>query len=132
MPDVKHLDWRTLIVIKTAPEGTAEALDKYFEPFAQPPGKPDEYDGRFTIDDGQPCLKCGENLAGGLSDFLFGKGGFEWVLAHGEGHCKNCGWPARAYHFIKNADGSDLATLRNVILQYHPDCVETRKKTKAA
>jgi hypothetical protein len=42
MAEVKHLDWRTLIAIKTAPEGTAEALDKYFEPFAQPPGKPDE------------------------------------------------------------------------------------------
>jgi hypothetical protein len=130
MAEVKHLDWRTLIAIKEAPEGTAEALDKYFEPFAQPPGKPDEYDGRFTIDDGQPCLKCDKPLVG-LSSFVFG-GGFTWGLAHGEGFCAHCKWPARAYHFIKKLDGSELATLRNVILQYHPDYVETRKKTKAA
>jgi len=128
MTEVSKLDWRTLI--KAAPETPPEtitALDKYFEPFAQPAlkmvnDKPDLGD--------QPCLKCDEPQTGLLAS-MFGKGGFTWGLAHGEGHCRNCHWPARAYHFIKHEDGSDLCTLRGVILQYHPDYV-TERKTDAA
>lgn len=77
------------------------------------------------------CLKCNEPLLGFMAA-LFGKGGFEWGLVHGEGFCRNCHWPARAYHSIKDKDGSTLCSLRNVVLQYHPDFVEARKPAEAA
>lgn len=127
--EVQKMDWRTLIdATPETPPDIIEAFDKYFDGFAQPDIK--MVDGKKHLGD-LPCLKCDEPLAGGLTSFLLGKGGFEWGLAHGEGHCKNCGWPARAYHFIKDADGKDLMTLRNVILQYHPDYVTERKKAVA-
>lgn len=121
-----RLDWRTLFKPNGLPPATIAAFDDYFACcFAQPP---------FTVaDDGkneigkQPCLKCSEPLAGDLADFILRKGGFTWGLAHGEGFCRNCRWPARAYHFIKDADGKELITIRNVILQYHPDFVTSRK-----
>ena len=123
----EQLNWRDLIAAADeTPEETLAALDAYFEPFAALPGAVGD-DGRFKIEDGQPCLNCGEKLMGDLTDQLFGKGGFEWGIAHGEGHCSNCRWPARLYHFIKDADGNDLMTLRSVCLQYHPDFVEKRK-----
>lgn len=131
-PTAKRLDWHTLI--KTEPETSAKvvsALDKYFEPFAQPPGEVDEYDGKFRVAKGQPCLKCDRPLMNGLLGFLTNEG-FTWGLAHGEGHCSVCRWPARMYHFIKDAEGNDVATIRGVCLQYHPDFVEERKKTKVA
>lgn len=126
---VAHLDWRT--VIDAGPDTPAKiitALDTYFEVFAQP--EITLVDGKKHLGD-QPCLKCDEPLAGGLKSFLLGKGGFTWGLAHGAGFCQNCRWPARAHHFIKDADGDDVVTLRNFILQYHPDYV-TEKKRGAA
>jgi len=97
-----------------------EDLDAYFRHFAAPKtddaGKPIE---------GHPCLVCDEMLNGGLIG-LFGKGGFEWGIVHGRGHCRNCGWLATAYHFIKDRHGKELATLRNMILQDHPDDIEIR------
>lgn len=118
-----RLDWRTLIGAKpdTTPDILA-ALDSYFMPFAQPPGE--KRDGTYRVADEHPCLRCGERLMG-LTAMLMG-GGFTWGLAHGEGYCVKCKWPARAHHFIKNTDGSDLLTVRNFILQYHPDFVEKR------
>lgn len=127
---VEKMDWRTMIDAKEdTPAETIAALDKYFAGFAQPDIT--EKDGKKVLGN-QPCIKCDEPLSGDLISGLFGKGGFTWGLAHGEGHCKNCGWPARAYHFIKHDDGSELATIRNVILQYHPDYVTERKKSSAA
>lgn len=70
----------------------------------------------------QRCFHCGEYLTG-LASFLLGRGGFEWGITHGEGHCTNCRWPARGHHFAKAADGSDLFTLHNFVLSYHPDFV---------
>lgn len=127
---VPKLDWRMLI--EAAPEtpvNIIEALDKYFDAFAQP-STLKKTDGKTDFGE-IPCLKCNEPLAGGLATFLLGgKGGFTWGLAHGEGHCRNCHWPARAHHFIKDSEGVDFATLRNVILQYHPDVVVKAKKRK--
>jgi hypothetical protein len=121
---VARLDWRTLITANPeTPKATTDALDRYFEAFAQPAMV--ERDGKNILGN-QPCLKCDEPLADGIMSLLRGKGGFEWGLVHGEGHCRECGWPARAYHFIKDAEGGDLVTLRNVILQYHPDFVSAR------
>lgn len=68
----------------------------------------------------QDCLHCGEELTGMMAG-LFGRGGFEWGLAHGEGHCRGCGYPARAHHWIKGADGKEIASFRNLVLQYLPD-----------
>lgn len=84
-------------------------LSRYAAPARDEDGKPKE---------GHPCLRCG-------------RGGFEWGLAHGHGHCRNCGWPATLYHFIKDRNGEDLLTIRNVLLQVHPDNVEIRKKDAA-
>lgn len=76
------------------------------------------------------CFHCGEYLTG-FESLLLGRGGFEWGITHGEGHCANCRWPARGHHFAKAEDGSELFTLHNFVLQYHPDFVE-RKSVKAA
>jgi len=117
---VAHLDWRDLISAKDdTPAETIKALDAYFAPFACRPA-----------DEGQPCLECGKPLVG-LAALLLG-GGFEWGLIHGEGHCANCKWPARAHHFIKDEAGDDVMTIRNFVLQYHPDVVSRRRKGEAA
>lgn len=123
-PKVAHLDWRTLIEAKPeTSQATIDALDKYFDVFAQPALK--MVDGKPQFTD-QVCIKCDEPLTGMMA-MMFGKGGFTWGLAHGEGFCRNCRWPSRMYHFIKGADGEDLMTLRGVVLQYHPDFVSERK-----
>lgn len=56
------------------------------------------------------CICCGATLTGLLT------GSFRWGLAHGEGNCCVCGYPARAIHRI---DG--VGTLSTLVLQYHPD-----------
>ena len=118
---VARLDWRT--VMSAAPDTPADvisALDRYFEPFAQPVRR-----------DGNPesemlCLECEKPLTGLSSAFL--GGGFTWGLTHGEGFCMGCRWPARAHHYIKNVDGGELMTVRNFVLQYHPDFVERKSQ----
>lgn len=64
------------------------------------------------------CAFCGSRQ-GGLTAAILG-GGFEWGLQHGEGHCSRCGYPARAYHDLKDADGAKVIN-GALILQYHPD-----------
>lgn len=90
-----------------------EDLAAYFTIFAKP-----EAGEHKNL--GCKCLKCGEYIGGLL-------GTFTWGLCHGEGFCGACKWPARAHHFIKDRHGADLATIRGVVLQYHPDEVEERK-----
>ena len=127
MKDIPHLDWQTLFrPAADMPAEQKEILDVYFRDFAQPPFTTDA-DGKNNIGK-VPCLKCGEPLMGDIADVFTGRGGFTWGIAHGEGHCRDCSWPARAYHFIKTKDGKDFATLRNVVLQYHPDVVSERKR----
>lgn len=72
-------------------------FDEYMEIFL-PPG---------------PCINCG--LAQG--DFL---GYFTWGIQHGEGYCSNCGYPARAYHYIKDEQFPLNKNPLNIVLQYHP------------
>ena len=90
----------------------------------------DEYFGRFAkpiFRDGERreflCFHCGQPLTGVRAFLLSRGGGFTWGLTHGEGHCGNCRWPARAYHFAKNAKGEDLFTQRGLVLQYLPEFV---------
>lgn len=55
-----------------------------------------------------------------------GTGTFTWGIAHGEGHCTTCGWPHRAYHFIKDKNGEQI--MRHVtILAYHPSELSRRE-----
>jgi hypothetical protein len=81
-------------------------LDEYLAHFLPPTRVPDDYH--------QSCLQCGEQLF------------FVWGLAHGHGHCRKCGYPATAYHFVKRPDGTDLCRLE-AILQAHPDDLEVKK-----
>ena len=99
-----------------APAEFIEDLNTYLSHFAAP-----------SKEKGQPCLACGEALNGDLVSALMGKGGFEWGLVHGQGHCRNCGWPTTAYHFIKDRHGEELATIHNVLLQAHPDDITVKK-----
>lgn len=73
------------------------------------------------------CINCGEDLSG-----IFGT--FEWGIVHGEGSCSNCGYPARAKHYIKAKklvvdDKEEGELILPFVLQYHPD--ELRKSSVA-
>lgn len=79
------------------------AIDKQFAPFI-PPQK--------------ECLGCGSILAGDSLVDAFLRATFTYGLAHGEGFCGNCGYPARANHYAPEG-GAGLTFVR--VLQYHPD-----------
>lgn len=59
------------------------------------------------------CLCCGTSLRCVLGLGFFG--GFEWGLAHGEGHCSSCRYPMRGIHHVEG-----VGTIRNLFLAYHP------------
>lgn len=119
----EKLDWRTFMSASAdMPAKSIKALDDYFSQFVAIGIK--EIDGKKEIEP-LTCVGCDEALTG-FAAALLGKGGFEWGLVHGQGHCRNCGWPAFGHHFIKDEDGADVATLRNFILQVHPDFVSKR------
>lgn len=66
------------------------------------------------------CICCGSRLCGkDMVDAFLSGASFTWGLAHGEGHCRECGYPARAHHRI-----GEILTVNNFILQYHPDTLE--------
>jgi hypothetical protein len=94
------------------------AIDAYLSAFA----KPIERDGASGLMFGEhKCLKCGEMLDGAL-------GTFRWGITNGEGTCAKCGWPARAHHYPKDADGAIFDQPLVIILQYHPDNVAAEAK----
>lgn len=62
------------------------------------------------------CLCCGTSLRCALGLGFFG--GFEWGLAHGEGHCSYCRYPMRGHHRV-----DDLGTIHNLFLPYHPSAL---------
>ncbi len=78
------------------PEADRKALDEYLRIFTMP------VEGK--------CIRCERTLGGLL-------GGFTWGIAHGEGTCGECGWPARAYHEPKEGPVESF----RLILPYHPD-----------
>jgi hypothetical protein len=122
---VERLDWRTFMSASPeTPESTTKALDDYFSKFvAVAIGN----EGGKPVFKSQDCCNCGETLTGFSG--LFGRGGFEWGIAHGYGHCAGCKWPCVGHHFIKDEAGEDVLTLRNFILQVHPDFVERRSRS---
>lgn len=113
---VEHCDWREfLTVADDAPPEFLYALDTYFKPFAKV---------------GSDCPGCGARVFG--KDFIDLLATFEWGIVHGHGHCRACGWPAVAYHFINDAAGEEILALRNVGLVAHPDFVTKRSDEGAA
>lgn len=125
LPSIAPLDWRTIFRVHVPLEPEyVRTLDSYFSSFAQFPFVLNE-DGKADVQHGHPCIRCGTPLLASLVGQLLGDG-FTWGLAHGEGHCRSCGWPARAYHHVCTADGELLVNIKYVILQYHPRFVEVR------
>lgn len=104
--NLPRLDWRDLFTVREAlSDEEAGALDAYFRQFL-PPGD---------------CAACSaqQGVRGGgdgLIDSILARGAFTWGLANGEGYCRKCGYPARAYH-------RDVGPIKFLclILQYHPD-----------
>lgn len=110
-----HCRWTDLFTPKDAPPADLLAtIDEYLKPFTKWQSK-------------TPCVNCGTNQDDGIMSVMMG--GFTWGLGHGEGHCQICHWPARAYHVIKDKDGSTLCKFTRV-MQYHP--AEIRFKETAA
>lgn len=125
MTQAEKLDWRTLMKASDeTPESTIKALDDYFSHFVAVEVKDDDRGGKPQIQD-QNCVGCGKALTG----FLCGT--WRWGIAHGVGECGHCGWPSHGHHFIKDESGKDVLTLRNFILQIHPDFVERKRRASA-
>lgn len=122
---VDRLDWRTFMSASPdTPPDTITALDAYFSRFVAVPIKPGE-DGAKPEVEMQACVGCGKVLTGLL-------GTWRWGIAHGAGECSACGWPSRGHHFITDAAGEGIATLRYFILQEHPDFVDQRPRSAVA
>lgn len=78
------------------------------------------YAAAFAHTDDHTCPGCGTRLTGLL-------GSFTWGLVHGEGHCRSCGYPCRAYHRPKDDNGEAIfESALQAILPYHPDDLEVR------
>ena len=71
---------------------------------------------------GWRCIGCDRKLAGDIF------AAFEWGLAHGEGRCGSCGWPARAIHTVTTADGVEHRV--SMVLQYHPDALVRQERAE--
>lgn len=96
LSSLPRLNWRDILTFSggEVPAEDVTAMDEYFSHFVLMPGS--------------KCVNCDAEQGG-----LFGS--FRWGLAHGEGSCRVCGYPARAIHYHVGA----LKRLE-VILQYHP------------
>ncbi len=103
---VAHLDIDEIGVVN-AEGADAEAVLAHFRSVAVQFADPGE-EGK--------CVNCNRSQGGIL-------GVFSWGLVHGEGSCE-CGWPARAYHFVEMPNGGRLRIV--ALLQYHPDGVDVR------
>lgn len=88
-------------------------LDSYLRIFVTPQKRDDGGSG-FMF--GNQCICCGHAIRGMLGSFTYG-------IAHGEGRCRACGYPARVCHYPKDDKGENVfeGGIQNLILQYHPD-----------
>lgn len=122
---VPRFDWRARVgdfrgrPLDEAPPEVVEYLEAYFRPFAEPPRE----DGNGAAG-GHRCLHCDHHQLGLLL------GCFAWGIAHGEGRCGHCGWPARLYHYLR-FPGSDEDQRIVLLLQYHPEAVTRRDRRDA-
>lgn len=112
--NLPRMSWRDVLTVKegdTLPAEDEKALSEYFAHFVKP----------------GPCICCNARQgAKDMMDAFLGNAKFRWGIAHGEGNCMDCGWPARAYH-------RDVGPIKFVemILQYHPDELNVREKAAA-
>lgn len=110
-PRAGFADVLTLTADSYIPYASLVDLDAYFRQFIRPPKE-----GAML------CVGCGATLVAETQlGQLFGLGSFVWGIAHGEGHCRDCGYPDRAYH--RNVGPIKFL---NTILQVHPDELEER------
>lgn len=107
-----HCTWTDILAVKEGgeiAEADQAALADYFARFLPPRDE---------------CVGCGGTLVGkDIIEVAIGSATFEWGLVNGEGHCRRCRWPARAYH----RDVGPIQFL-NFVLQYHPDELVIRAK----
>ena len=107
-------------VTDSPPADVLDSLNAYFGAFAAP----------VRRDGAQHCLSCDARLGGVAAALGFGAA-YQWGLAHGEATCTGCGWPARGMHRVKGADGTEILSLSNFFLAYHPDQVVRREDASA-
>lgn len=107
--NVPHAEWADLAIALhgAADPAASQELRADLNTYAARYAKPES--------NNRNCLACDECMAG-----------FEWGLQHGEGHCRQCGWPATLYHFIKDRNGTDLTVIRGIMLQYHPSALRLK------
>jgi hypothetical protein len=127
----RGLPHATAAAVKVTVTATADAPPEAIAAATQMNARLDEYLGHFAAPavDGK-CLACGSLLVApdDIRAVLF-DATFTWGLAHGEGYCRACGYPARAIHYIDLDDEGSKVTLPRVF-QYHPD--ELREREPAA
>lgn len=109
LPHATFADVFTVNEGETADPAIVAELDKYLAHFT--PG---------------PCPGCGAPLTGDLIHQFIGAATFTWGLAHGEGFCSKCKYPARAYH----RDIGPIVRFEKV-LAYHPDELREREEEAA-
>lgn len=128
---VEHISWRDVFSVPDGAEPLSQAhqdaLDAYLSAFAKPREGPN---GEAL------CLGCGAKMKGGIEGYLLGGGPgnatWEWSLAHGECHCSQCGYPARALHYDIGGKGEDALIRRlTLTLQYHPDFMQRNTRGHA-
>lgn len=100
----EHARIEDISAVEILPPAVRDEFARHLEHFARP------------SDENLPCLKCGKHQVHY----------FRWGLQHGVGNCSGCGWPARLYHFVKDAEGQETRIVR--LLQYHPDYVGPKRK----
>ena len=94
--DLPALTWLDIFTPAEGSEPPTEAqqsvLDAYFARFV---AAPKDADGHTL------CICCQKRMLDGLMGLLGGLSDdtttIEWGLAHGEAHCRACGWPSRVY-----------------------------------
>lgn len=119
--NLPRFDWRSLLKSnaegKSVDDGARDLLaDEGKDPDAGI-ATMDAWARQFTPMANGKCINCGALQGGDLIQSAFGLARFTWGLAHGSGHCADCGYPARAYHY----DLPLFKGMANLILQYHPD-----------
>lgn len=107
-PTAEHATFDNVFTIKDGEISDSDktAMDSYLTQFAEP-----TEEGR--------CIKCDKKLLGSMVDQLMGGSTFEWGLVHGQGRCRNCGWPVVLYHFPKDC----ILERFEAPLCVHPDLV---------
>lgn len=110
---VPHFDMGELADMPT--DADREAVRAYFAQFA------DTRNDEMEV----TCPGCDRKLYGhrGAIWQAVGIYTFEWGLAHGEGRCGDCGWPAKGHPEVTISDGRVMRF--PLPLPYHPDNVES-------